>query len=214
MTAEVEYIDPPKRKKRVLLPIPDDASRNDLKRVKEISEGMEILDPKRETFEERQERLERKRVPYAGMVAHQEMAALVMASGGSYRLAAAKAGVSIRQVKKYYSTADFRARIDELRKTRFSKILGRVLKELDNRTKPDVIDKIELLDLLRVWDRVAGAPGKGGAGGMSIGEINVTNNNYDSVIAALISAKRGGEGGDFPEYRPEELQLSDESPQE
>jgi hypothetical protein len=211
-----EIIDPPRKKKqhRELLPIPDTASRIDMKRAKTATEAMEILDPKRETFEERQERLENKRIPYAGMVAHKEMAAMVLAAGGGYRLAAAKAGVSVRQVKKYYTTADFRARIDELRKSTFSKILGRVLKELEVRTDPKKIGQIELLDLLRVWDRVAGAPGKGGAGGMNIGEINVTNNNYDALVAALVAAKRGGEGSDFQEYRPEDLLLPGESPPE
>lgn len=210
--ADVEVI-PPKRTRRELLPIPHDASRTDLKRVDEIKDSMEMLDPKRETFDERQARLERLRVPYAGMVAHMEMAAIVMAAGGSYRLAAAKAGVSVRQVKKYYSTADFRARIDELRKTRFSKILGRVLKDLDRRTKPGTIEKIELLDLLRVFDRVAGTPGKGG-GGLNIGEVNVQNNNYSALTSALVAAVSGGEGRDFPEYGPEELSLPDEGTSE
>jgi len=209
MRDDVEYIDPPKRKKRVLIPIPDDATPALRKRAESMRPAMEILDPKRETFEERQARLEGKRVPYAGMVAHKEMAAMVLASGGSYKLAAAKAGVSIRQVKKYYTTADFRARIDELRKTTFSKIIGRVLRELEKRTDPEKIGKIDLLDLLRVWDRVAGSPGKG-PGGMNIGEINVTNNNYDAVVQALLSAKRGGEDSDFQEYGPEDLLTSGE----
>lgn len=212
MTAEVEYI-APKKKKRQLVPVPDDASPNLKKKAEAIKPAMEILDPKRETFEERQERLENKRIPYASMVAHKEMAAMVLAAGGTYRLAAAKAGISVRQVKKYYTTADFRARIDELRKTTFSKILGRVLKELEVRTDPAVIGNIELLDLLRVWDRVAGSPGKG-AGGMNIGEINVTNNNYDALLTALVSAKREGQSADFPEYRPEDLLLPGESPPE
>jgi hypothetical protein len=176
---------------------------------------MEILDPKRESFDERQERLGRNRVPYAGMVAHKEMAAMVLASGGTFRLAATKAGISVRQVKKYYTSADFRARIDELRKTAFSRILGRVLKELENRTDPEHIGNIDLLDLLRVWDRVAGAPGRnGGAGGMNIGEINVTNNNYDALLASLLASQRGGESSDFQEYRPEELLVPGESPPE
>ena len=212
--ADVEYVKP-KKKKRQLVVVPKDASNALKKRAESIKPAMEILDPKRETFEERQERLENKRVPYAGMVAHKEMAAMVLAAGGGYKLAAARAGVSVRQVKKYYTTADFRARIDELRKTTFSKILGRVLRELEVRTAPDVIGNIELLDLLRVWDRVAGSPGKGGgAGGMNIGEINVTNNNYDALVAALVAAKRGGESSDFPEYRPEDLLLPGESPPE
>jgi hypothetical protein len=210
--ADIEYI-PPKKKKRhrELVPIPDGAQPNLRRKAEAITPAMEILDPRRETFEERQERLENQRVPYASMAAHKEMAAMVLAAGGTYRLAAAKAGVSVRQVKKYYTTANFRTRIDELRKTTFSKILGRVLKELEVRTEPQVIKNIELLDLLRVWDRVAGSPGRGGAGGMNIGEINVTNNNYDAVVAALISAKRGGEGVDFQEYGPEDLLLSGES---
>jgi hypothetical protein len=214
MSADVEYIAPKKKKRhRELVVVPEGASRQLRQKAEAITPAMEILDPKRETFEERQERLENKRVPYASMAAHKEMAAMVLAAGGTYRLAAAKAGISVRQVKKYYTTADFRARIDELRKTTFSKILGRLLKELEERTKPGVIENIELLDLLRVWDRVAGSPGKG-PGGMNIGEINVTNNNYDALLAALVSAKRSGEGGDFQEYGPEDLLLPGESPPE
>jgi hypothetical protein len=210
-----EVIDPPKKKRihRELLPIPADANNALRKKAEAARESMEILDPKRETFEERQQRLEGKRVPYAGMVAHQEMAAMVLASGGTYKLAAAKAGVSVRQVKKYYQSADFRTRIDELRKTTFSKILGRVLKELENRTDPKKIGKIDLLDLLRVWDRVAGDPRRG-PGGMNIGEINVTNNNYDAILAALVSSNAGGESSDFQEYRPEELLLPGEGTSE
>ena len=213
MSADIEYIDPPKRTrtKRELIPIPDDATPALRKRAESMRPAMEVLDPKRESFEERQQRLEGKRVPYAGMVAHQEMAAMVLASGGTFKLAAEKAGISVRQAKKYYQSADFRQRIDELRKTTFSKILGRVLKELENRTDPDKIGRIDLLDLLRVWDRVAGSPGKG-PGGMNIGEINVTNNNYDSILAALLSPKPGREGRDIPVYRPEELLVSGEDP--
>lgn len=211
--ADVEYLAPKKKKRRELLPIPENATRIDKRQAEAARPAMEIIDPKRETFEERQQRLEGKRVPYASMVAHKEMAAMVLAAGGTYRLAAEKAGISVRQVKKYYTSADFRARIDEIRKSTFSKILGRVLKELEVRTDPKVIGNIELLDLLRVWDRVAGSPGKG-PGGINIGEVNVTNNNYDALVAALIASKRGGESSDFPEYRPEDLLLPGESPPE
>lgn len=214
--SEIEYIDPPRRLSgklrtapaRVALDhVPEDTGiqRN---RVPIIEEGLAILDPKRESFEERQARLEMNRIPYAGMVAHQELAALILASGGTYKQAAVRAGVSVRQVKKYYSTADFRLRIDELRKVKFSKIAGRVLKELEKRTDPETIKNIELLDLLRVFDRVLGAPG--GKGGVNIGEVNVQQNNYGALVEALLSQKRGGESSDFPGYGPEDLLLSGE----
>jgi len=202
-----EVIEPRKKKKvredRALVVVPENASRIDRRTADLIKDDVKLLDPKRETFEERQERLEGNRVPYASMVAHQEMAAIILASGGTYRLAAAKAGVSVRQVKKYYSSADFRQRIEELRSTRFSKIIGRVLKELDKRTEKGAIEKIELLDLLRVWDRVAGPVG--GKGGVNIAITN--NQNYDSLIAALTAPVGQGEGEDFQSYGPEDLRL-------
>lgn len=187
------------RKPADLIELPPNASGHDRNLLPVVQEGLKILDPKRESFEDRADRLRAARVPYASMRAHEEMAAMVLAAGGSFRLAAAKAGVSKRQVKKYYTDPEFRARIEELRNTVFNKIRGRLLKELEKRTDDDSIGKIELLDLLRVYDRVYGSPGKGNT---TIGEVNVVNQNADTIIAALLAPKRAGESADFPNYEP------------
>lgn len=205
-----EVIEPPKRKKRELLPYRGDETQVDERRRPVVEEGLKILDPKKEDFGERQARLEGQRVPYAGMQAHMEMAALVLAAGGTTRQAAAKAGISKRQVKKYMQSADFRTRIEEFRQLKFSKIAGRVLKELEKRTRKGAIEHIDLLDLLRVFDRMYGDPRKSG-GGLQIGELNVTQNNYSALIEALLAPKSGNEKPSFPRVEPEDLLLPGES---
>jgi hypothetical protein len=134
------------------------------------------------------------------------MAAVILASGGTFKMAATKAGVSVRQVKKYYTEVEFRARIEEMRQVMFSKVRGRVVKELVNRTDPGKIEKIELLDLLRVFDRVAGPVG-GKAGVNIAGDVNVTNTNYDTIIASLLAPESGEESSDFPRFELDSLRL-------
>lgn len=164
-----------------------------------VREGLTIIDPKNETFEDRSARLRQQRVKYAPMQAHMEMAALALAAGGSFRIASQKAGVSVRQVKKYYTEAEFRARIEELRNMMFSKVRGRVIKELEKRTEPGKVEQIELLDLLRVFDRVAGPIG-GKAGVNIAGDVNVSSTQYDTIIAAVLAQNTGTEGEDFPVF--------------
>jgi AcrR family transcriptional regulator len=135
-----------------------------------------------------------------------ELSAQVLAVGGTFKMAAARAGCSVRQVKKYYSSADYRARIDELRSTLLSRLRGRIVRELERRTSDEKIQRMELLDLLRVYDRVLG-PGKG-AGGTHIGEVNVTTNNYDTLLAALVAPDSGTEGVDFPILESTDFPLS------
>lgn len=174
-----------------------------------VAEGLKIIDPKRETFEERSERFKEQRKKYSSMQAHMELAATVLAAGGTFKQAAAKAGVSNRQVRKYYTDPDFRARIEELRQTIFSKIRGRLYKELERRTKPGSIERIELLDLLRIFDRVAGPVG-GKAGVNIAGDVNVTQSNHDTIIAALLAPVIEGESADFPHYEPADFHVPGE----
>ena len=197
------------------LPLPEHISGHDRNKLQVVREGLELLDPRNETYAERTARLRGKRLPYASMRAHQELAALVLASGGTFRLAAAKAGVSVRQVKKYYTDTEFRHRIEELRQTLFGKIRGRVLKELEVRTRNGTITKIDLLDLLRIFDRVYGAPNKGGAGAaINVqGDVNV-GDNYDTIIQALLAPLAGEESADFPIYEHQSPQLSSGDPSE
>jgi len=199
-------------KKADLAPLPPNPSSVDVRRQPLVRENLALVPDSRETFEERQARLEGKRIKYSGMHAHQEMAALVLAAGGSFKMAATRAGISMRQVRKYYTEADFRARIEELRTVMFSKVRGRVIKELEKRTEPGKIDNIELLDLLRVFDRVAGPLG-GKAGIQISGDVNVSN-NYDNIIQALLTPQPEPEGPDFPIYTVEGVTIpSGDSPE-
>jgi len=198
--------------KRDLAPLPENPSSVDIRRQPLVRENLALVPDSRETFEERQARLEGKRIKYSGMIAHQEMAAMVLAAGGSFKMAATRAGISMRQVRKYYTEADFRARIEELRTIMFSKVRGRVIKELEKRTEPGKIDNIELLDLLRVFDRVAGPLG-GKAGIQISGDVNVSN-NYDNIINALLAPQPREESADFPIYEVEGTALpSGDSPE-
>lgn len=205
------------RKRRQLqgshLGLPENASNRDRMQLPAVQEGIKVLDPRRETFAERSERYREQRKKYAAMQAHMEMAAIALAAGSTFKLAAGKAGLSTRQVRKYYTDPDFRSRIEELRQIMFSKVRGRVIKELENRTEPDKIEKIELLDLLRVFDRVAGPIG-GKAGVNIAGDVNVTSTNYDTVISALLAPKQPGESEDFPIFDASSLLLPGQDPPE
>lgn len=144
------------------------------------------------------------RARYTGMRAHQELAAQVLAVGGTQRLAAKYAGVSYRQIKKYYSSSDFRTRIEELRAVMASKIKGRIMNELSRRTDPKMIKNMELLDLLRVMDRLT-VGGKGMAIQVS-GDVNV--NNYETILASLFAVNPGSDGENIPVYEPAGLLAS------
>lgn len=152
-----------------------------------------------------------KRVPYASMRAHMETAAVVLAAGGTQKMAAAKAGVHPRQIKKYNANPDFRQRVAELQETLVNKILGKVVTEIDRRTNPEIIAKMELLDLLRVGDRV----GLGRGSGNTI--VNDTSQtNYEATFNQLILSEpdkkrvlnAGEENLDFPEFESTSLALS------
>lgn len=150
------------------------------------------------------------RVRYAQMHTHKELAAIAIAAGANTTQAAAKAGVSRRQIRKYMEDADFRERIHELQETLGGRIRGRVIKEIGRRTSPKMIKKMELLDLLRVGDRFGL-----GRGNASVVNINNEVTNYEANFNALFHAedpKRLSdpeeEGADFPEFEPTSVALS------
>lgn len=168
---------------------------------------LKILDPKPLDAESVQQQMVAKnpRIRYSGMRAHMELAAHALAVGGTQKLAAKYAGVSERQIKKYYADPDFRVRIEELRAVLASKLKGRILRELDRRTTGDNIKNMELLDMLRVFDRIT-TGGKGMAISVA-GDVNVSN-NYEAILASLFNPNAGSNGGDFPVYESDSLQLS------
>lgn len=151
------------------------------------------------------------RLRYAGMRAHQEMAAMALASGSTQKMAARYAGVSPRQIKKYLTDPDFRARIEEFRTLAASRLKGKILKELNRRTDGMKIQEMELLDLLRIFDRMT-TGGKGMAINVS-GDMNVEANRYENILAALFAPDAPADGTDFPGYEPEDFSVPGGGPQ-
>lgn len=163
-------------------------------RLPRVNEGMELLAPEGQDFEElKDDFMTRKRMKYGAMRSHMEMAATALATGATYKIAAAHAGISVRQVKKYMQDPDFRERITELRSVLMSKIQGKIVQELDRRTEPDEIKGLEMMDLLRVLDRTTGKASL-------IGEVSVTNNNYEAIFNAILDPNAPGQSTDFPAY--------------
>lgn len=183
---------------KALVHLPEDAGPGDRKRLEPTNRGLAILNPKGKELEDYKEEIVKKpRMRYAAMRAHQEMAAQALAVGATQKLAGQYAGVSARQIKKYMMDPDFRARIDEHRSMMMSKIKGKIMRELDRRTDRVSIKNMELLDLLRIMDRLTV-----GGKGMAItveGDVNV-NNKYENILAALFAPNAGADGSDFPEY--------------
>lgn len=151
-----------------------------------------------------------RRTQYQAMQMHMERAALALAAGASYKFASQYSGVSKRQITKYYTDPDFRSRIDELRKTMTSKLQGRIIQELLARTAPNKIGRIDLLDLLRIGDRVglargANAEGEAAAGGST---------SYETIFNTIFLTHTGAQGGDFPIYGNDRLSLPGGDPPE
>jgi len=178
------------------------------KRVPAVKEGLKLIKAKDE--DELIEENVKKRVRYAAMHAHRERAAEVLALGGSRKMAARRAGVSTRQIQKYFSDPDFRERIQELQEMVGSKIRGRVMKEVTRRTGPKLIEKIELLDLLRIGDRFG--LGRGNASAINVSKTEI--NNYESIFNSVFLGDTEQpldseeEGADFPAFEPSRLALS------
>lgn len=168
---------------------------------------LKIVNPTAKDAEDIEEGLRRNpRTRYAAMRAHQEMAAMALASGSTQKMAARYAGVSPRQIKKYLQDPDFRSRIEELRVLATSRLKGKIIKELNRRTDGLNIRQMELLDLLRIFDRMT-TGGKGMAINVA-GDMNVDANRYETVLAALFSPDARSDGEDFQGYEPEDLSLS------
>jgi hypothetical protein len=172
-------------------------------RLPRVNEGMTILAPGGQDFDKIKDNfMTRKRMKYGAMRAHMEMAATALATGATYKIAAAHAGVSTRQVKKYMQDPDFRERIVELRSTLMSKIQGKIVNEIDRRTEPELIQGMETMDVLRILDRTTGKASL-------IGEVNVVNNSYEAIFNAIIDPNARSESADFPAYESTYSELSE-----
>jgi hypothetical protein len=145
-----------------------------------------------------------KREKYSSMKSHMEMAAVVLAAGGTQRMAAQHAGVSKRQVHKYITSSQFRERVAELREIIKSRVGGRILAEFVRRTEPETIGRMEILDLTRIYDRV-----EANAFQMAPTEVEVTpaQQKHDSFLQQIININTGDEKPDFPSYESSYVQL-------
>lgn len=177
--------------------LPPNSTGRDRNSLSTVNKRLPMVVPEFKSHAELTEEIAETRPKYAPMLAHREMAAQVLATGGSYRLAANHAGISVRQVKKYLTSPDFRARVEELRTLMMSKVRGRLMKEMVRRTTPSMLKQTELMDFLRIFDRVYGNASKNG--GINIaGDINV--NNYDTFLQALLAPDGSAQGEDFQSF--------------
>lgn len=178
-------------------------------KVDVVEQNLRVLAPGEDDLdvqEQKKEFGERRRQKYAMMRSHMEVAATVVAAGGSYEMAANQAGVSERQVRKYMSDSDFRARVEELRELLMGRVRGRIQEEFARRTEPGKIERLEIMDLARIYDRTgAGTEGNASSEGAM---------NYDRILQQIFITNSGPESSGFPEYGDEELSIPDKSSQE
>lgn len=200
----------PRGQELITIP-PEQMSSQERNRKGPTEQGLRLLNPRGEEEEDTVERFAAKpRQKYAAMAAHKERAAQALAVGSTQKMAANYAGVSQRQIKKYYTDPEFRTRIQELREVLGGKIQGMILREFNRRLTGKEIRGMEIIDLTRVFDRVT-AGGKGMAITVQ-GDVNV--NRYEAILTQLFSPNTGSEGEDFPVYGAEEFSVSeDDSPE-
>lgn len=188
-----------RRSSDALIPVrPEDMTGAIRRRMEPTERGLRLLNPTNKGEDEIADSFRRQpRMRYAAMRAHQEMAAMALATGSTQKMAASYAGVAQRQIKKYMADPDFRARIEELRAVLASKIKGKIMRELNRRVTGPRIKNMETLEMLRIFDRVT-IGGKGNAIKVE-GDINV-NNSYDQILNALFASDTEGDVVDFPQY--------------
>jgi len=202
-----------KNEQQLIIP-PGEMTSQMRNRMDPTNRGLRLINPQGKDFEDHKDAISKMpRLRYAAMRAHQEMSAQVLAVGGTQKMAAKYAGVSPRQIKKYLTDADFRTRVEELRGLLASRIKGKILRELNRRTTGDHLKNMDLLDLLRVFDRVT-VGGKGMNSVVVEGDLNVNQNRYEAILAALFNPNASPESVDFPGYGPEDLSLSSGDPQQ
>ncbi len=143
---------------------------------------------------------------YAPMAVHKEKAATALSTGASYKLAAAYAGVSVRTIKNYQQSASFRQRVAELRESLMGQLQGRLVAEFLRRTEPDKIANLEIMDLVRLFDRAAGI----GKANLSQKQLEDTTgaDRYETIIEQILRIDTGGQSTDFPSFENGDFQLS------
>ena len=150
---------------------------------------------------------------YASLATFMEMAATILASGGSFRQAGRAVGRTSTTVRHWMEIPRFRERVGELQAIAGQQISGRILAEFEKRTRPDQLEKLEVLDLTRIYDRVVDrTPAALDRKAEADGEDEFTK--YEHLTQQIILVNSGGKGTDFPVYTPEDLRLSSGDPQE
>ena len=126
-----------------------------------------------------------RRQQYAALETRKDLAAAVLAAGGTYEEAGAHAGVTAGTVSRYLEERDFRDRIEELRSVVRTKVAARIEAWMDRQTSdPEKLDERDAKSVLLIYDRVAGR----------IGNVKVEQNNvtvYESVMERLARAAGG-----------------------
>lgn len=149
-----------------------------------------------------------RRVKYAGLKTHQELAATYLAAGATPELAASKAGVSTRQIRKYQTDSDFRARVSELRETLTDRVRGAILNRFDELTAPGKIERLEVMDLARIYDRVAGTSTHNRNGGPVV-NTGEGQERYDAFLQKIVVNVNSGKSTDFPTFEVSDIRLSE-----
>lgn len=175
-----------------------------------VEHNIDLVAPEEDDldYEVLKAKFKKKRTQYASLRAHQEIAANLIAAGATYELAAQRAGVSERQIRKYMTDSDFRARVVELREVLTTTIQGRILNRFAELVDDTHIKNLEVMDLARIFDRVSGASLGGGRGGPSIPTGNGGTEKYDNIIAQILVVNPGSEGADFPSFESSDAGLS------
>jgi hypothetical protein len=125
-------------------------------------------------------------------------------------MAGAKAGVSDRQIRKYMTDSDFRSRVLELREKLTNQVHGAILNRFSELVADNNIKNLEVMDLVRIFDRVVGTSQGGRTPVVNTGE---GQEKYDSFLQQITVVVNSGQGPDFPEFEPGDLRLSEGSSQ-
>lgn len=153
------------------------------------------------------------RTRYASLPVKKEIAAVVLAAGGSIAQAAKAVGCTRAAIRRYLQEDAFRERVGELQAQTSTLVTGRILQEFDKRTRPEEIQKLEVLDLTRILDRVQGQTPHAQDAKRKEEEPH-DGDQYVFALQQIINVDGGSEGEDFPAFTAEDLRLSGGDPSE
>lgn len=126
---------------------------------------------------------------FAELETARELAATVLAAGGTISEAAGRAGVTARTVSSYLTNEAFRHRVDEHRSVIRARVGGRIESWMERKTlDPAKLDESDPRAVLAIYDRIAPV-GKN----IHAEQTNVTINNYAEFMERL-----GGVGRQRP----------------